>query len=101
VIANQDPISWLKREVQALLQESHVGLYEFIWLLRGEHPEMIDVDMQKVAESSLKALLSSGHDLAWFHWPSAEPVSEENRPISELTDVWKEPNKEENYLALR
>jgi hypothetical protein len=37
----EETVTWLVGEVRDLLDVSGVGLYEFIWLLRGRQPDLV------------------------------------------------------------
>lgn len=52
-----DASGWLAQEVEDLLETSSVGLYEFIWILRGEYPEVREDELRSWAAVALRRLL--------------------------------------------
>jgi hypothetical protein len=52
-----DPSSWLVQEVSDLLETSSVGLYEFIWILRGKYPDVGEEELRSWAANALRQLL--------------------------------------------
>lgn len=52
-----DASSWLVQEVSDLLETSSVGLYEFIWILRGKYPDVSEEELRSWAANALWRLL--------------------------------------------
>jgi hypothetical protein len=93
----EDEVTWLIGEVRDLLDASSVGLYEFIWLIRGRHLDA-DHDSREIAKSALSLLLSEGAGrLVLLKWPGED--SEGDMDPESLCDAdWDDPH--EHYVAL-
>lgn len=95
-----DASDWLFQEVSDLLDVAPVGLYEFVWLLRGARYELTDDEMIMYSVQALERLLAnSSNKLVWLRWPS-ETVRDERLPPQLGPQAWTEPTLRENYLAL-
>lgn len=92
----------LVAEVRDLLDASSVGLYEFLWILRGHHPEAANEELRLWAWAALTELLASGTvRLVLLGWPSEDsigvgPVA----PPAPGADAWDEPIEGGSYLAI-
>lgn len=90
----------LIQEVNDLLETSSVGLYEFIWIVRGMCPEARDDELRAWAAEALRRLLESNQGrLVLLKWPSEDVV--DNGPSRELApDDWNDPVAGESYMAV-
>ena len=96
----EDAVTWLVQEVKDLLDVSSVGLYEFIWLLRGEYPDLSMADYQRVAKDALRQLLvDDSGTLVFLTWPSQESSGDASRQ-SIPDEYWNDPKPEVSYVAL-
>ena len=69
----EDAPGWLVQEVSDLLDASSVGLYEFIWLLRGAYPDASQAQLRAWADEALSRLLDDSHGhLVLQKWPSED-----------------------------
>lgn len=95
-----DPADWLVQEVRDLLDTSSVGLYEFIWMLRGAYPDAREEDLRSWAAKALGNLLEEQQArLVRLLWPSED--SAETWLLHELpADAWDDPQAGEPYLAI-
>lgn len=76
---NQDDVAWLIEEIDESLDAGPVGLYEFIWTLRGRYPDAALEAMKQVARPALDATLEDDAvKLGWYEWPPRDPI----RPAS-------------------
>lgn len=95
-----DPVDWLVQEVTDLLDSSSVGLYEFIWLLRGAYPEAGEPELRLHAANALKRLRETSRgDLVSLKWP-AEDIVEGVIPDELRPADWENPREGEDYLAI-
>ncbi len=95
-----DYTAWLVQEVSDLLDAGRVGLYEFIWILRSEYPELSSSDQTRIAQDALKRLQENeiGH-LVWMKW--SELTSDERADVAEPSaKYWQDPVGDAPYLAL-
>lgn len=92
----------LVEEVRDLLDVSSVGLYEFIWILRGLFPDARDEELRSWAADALAQLLSShAGRLVLLAWPSedvigAGPVT----PPKPESNEWGDPQEGRSYVAI-
>ena len=94
-----DPTTWVVQEVVDLLDTASVGLYEFIWLLRGTYPEMSEAEIRVHADQALKRLQEEGAGrLVWLMWPEEDVVTGLPVVEPEFND-WRDPTSGEPYLA--
>jgi len=95
-----DYVEALVQEVRDLLGTSSVGLYEFVWVLRGLCPdESLDI-MRDQAATALRRLLATGEGrLVLLKWPSEDVVGPYEWERVQLTD-WGDPNDRETYVAI-
>lgn len=95
-----DVVTWLVQEVSDLLDAGSVGLYEFIWLLRGSHIESSEEQHRVHAREALDRLLLTGEgSLIWLKWPSENAV-EGPKVVVPDPAAWADPTSGERYLAL-
>lgn len=95
-----DPSTWLVQEVTDLVEASSVGLYEFVWMLRGRYPDAEEEQLRSWAATALQRLLQErGGRLVLLKWPSDEVVGQAARPDLSALD-WSAPSDGESYLAL-
>lgn len=83
-----------------LLNVSSVGLYEFLWMLRGAYPEMREEALRHHAEKALESLLASrAGKLVWLEWPGDDAV---DQPMELQPDParWDNPEEGSRYIAL-
>jgi|HubBroStandDraft_1064217.scaffolds.fasta_scaffold1813481_1 hypothetical protein len=97
---NDDAPGWLVQEVNDLLDVSSVGLYEFIWLLRGEYPDAPEAQLRSWAEEALGRLLddNQGHLVSQI-WPSEDPIGAAPGHPDTAND-WSEPTADRPYVAI-
>lgn len=93
-------MTMLVREVADLLAASHVGLYEFVWLLRSLVPEASDEQRLQYAHEALQHLVDDGvGQLVMLTWPKEQVVGRAN--FRELPDdAWEDPVDRRPYVAL-
>ena len=95
-----DPTEWLIREVVDLLEVSSVGLYEFVWLLRGRYPNMSQAESHARAAEALQRLLARQEGLLiWQTWPAECAVMGPSVDAPGPGD-WRDPRDGVPYLAL-
>lgn len=97
-----DASTWLVQEVTDLLGTSSVGLYEFVWILRGQYPDAGEGEIRSWASNALGRLLQeSDVRLVLLQWPSEEEIDPGGR-IQDLSSVdWADPSRGKPYLAIR
>ena len=96
----EDRVDWLVREVKDLLDVSTVGLYDFIWLLRPEQPEITLDEGRTIAELALRRLLSSRMGkLTLLTWPNHDSEGDVDPEALRLSD-WDDPDEGQPYVAL-
>jgi hypothetical protein len=95
----QSEVEWLADEVLELLDAGAVGLYEFIWTLRGKHSRATFDELRPVAEGALVVVRErDAVRLVRLVWPSSAVVGE--AVWDEVTpDAWADVN-EGPYLAI-
>jgi hypothetical protein len=96
-----EKVEWLVHEVEDLLDAGAVGLYEFIWLLRGVSPGSADAELKPTAIEALNRIRDrTAGELVWLVWPNADAL---NRPLitSPAPTDWDDPQDGTPYLALR
>jgi len=95
-----DVSSWLVQEVSDLLETSSVGLYEFIWILRGKYPDVSEQELRSWAANALWRLLEDHRGrLVQLQWPSEDVVGPGS--AEELSNVaWNDPLKGKSYVAI-
>jgi hypothetical protein len=86
-------------EVIEYFQAGSVGLYEFIWILRSDHPEVAAADRRAHAVVALDRLLADGSArLVWNVWAVVD--FEEPASRAEVDDTaWNDPT-DRPYLAV-
>ena len=94
-----DRLTWLTQEVSDLLDVSSVGIYEFIWLLRGRYPDIGQTESREIAEHALNRLIIGGKGrLFQLEWPKQDLLGEFDR--RDLTQAdWYEPKQSKLYVA--
>ena len=98
---NEEIVSWLKSEVRDLLDVSTVGLYEFVWLLRGRQPCVSGDAARPIAERALDELLAEGQGrLVLLIWPSQDSEGSNIEPEALRVDDWDDPCQGKPYVAL-
>jgi hypothetical protein len=95
-----DASSWLVQEVNDLLETSSVGLYEFIWILRGAYPDTGEEELRSWAADALQRLLKEHRGrLVLLRWPLEDVVS--SSPTEEPSNVdWNDPVRGKQYIAI-
>ncbi len=93
-------VTWLVNEVNDLLNVSNVGLYEFLWLLRGRQPTIEETDMSRIASDALNQLLmEKSVKLILLTWANQD--SEGDFDISKLSaSDWNDPSSDAQYVAV-
>jgi hypothetical protein len=87
-----DPEAWLTQEAQDLLDQGTVGLYEFIWGLRGASFDLPDAAALELSQHVATRLVQSGQaGIFAVSWPGLD-VLEGPLPITTLDDPksWSE-----------
>ncbi len=93
-------VTGLLAEVRDLLDASSVGLYEFIWLLRCQQPELTVEDGRRIAELAVQQLLAEGAGrLILLTWPSQDANGDADPEALHESD-WDDPRANEPYVAL-
>lgn len=94
-------IDWLVQEVSDLLDSASVGIYEFVWLLRGAGFDLSEDQMITCSAEALERLLDDdSNQLIWLRWPSEAEV-DEALPTTLGPRAWSSPTLKENYLAIK
>jgi hypothetical protein len=91
-VSDVDAEAWLTQEVQDLLEQGTVGLYEFIWGLRGASFDVPDEEAIRLSTRVAAELVRSGKARIFaVSWPSLDVV-EGPLPITTLDDPknWSE-----------
>src|SRR4030095_2188937 len=84
--------AWLTQEAADLLEQGTVGLYQFIWGLRGTSYGLSDDDAIRLSKEVAKRLVRSGQaEIFAVSWPGLDIV-EGPLPITTLDDpsAWSE-----------
>jgi hypothetical protein len=92
----------LADEVRDLLDTSSVGLYEFIWILRGLYPDARDEQLKSWASDALAQLLASENgSLVRLCWPSEDVIGAgpAGSPAPD-SDDWDDPQDGQPYVAI-
>lgn len=95
-----DRTEWLVQEVSDLLDAGDVGLYEFIWLLRGVRPDASSEELRRTATAALDRLRQRGQvKLMRSIWPSKfdGPVPQDH--VLTFSD-WDDPKEDGRYLTV-
>jgi hypothetical protein len=96
---NETAIQSLIDEVTEYLDAGRVGLYEFLWILRSDHPEVSEQDACAHARAALDRMKSAGLvRLVWERWGDAS----DERPADDVVveDRHFEDPTEQPYLAV-
>jgi hypothetical protein len=97
---DSDPVAWLSQEVKNLLDASTVGLYEFIWLLRGRQSTITDEQAHLISGLALDRLIAQGAgELVLLTWPNDTPRVKVEYADRFVPD-WSDPTKGQPYIAL-
>ena len=98
---NNDPVDALVQDVHDLLDTSSVGLYEFLWILRGMDIESTDDTLSDLAVKALRRLLvDSQHRLVQLKWPSEDLVGTVAPDYEVRPTDWDDPRDQEPYIAI-
>jgi len=92
VMTDVEPQAWLTQEANDLLDQGTVGLYEFIWSLRGTSFNLPDDEAIQLARRIAGELVRSGKALIFaVTWPGLDIV-EGPLPVTTLEDPksWSE-----------
>lgn len=66
-------LAWLIEEIRDDLAADAVGLYEFIWTMRGARKPGTVAEWKVTARQALDTLLAEGHcHLVRMHWPGRD-----------------------------
>jgi hypothetical protein len=96
-----DVSGWLVQEVSDLLDTSSVGLYEFIWLLRGAHPNASQEELRSWAAVALRQLLKDNRgQLVLLEWPSEDAIEGVPLAVNPADDDWDQPQPDRPYMAI-
>jgi hypothetical protein len=93
-------VDWLVQETLDMLDAGRVGLYEFIWDLRGRFPGAPTEDLLPYAVAAL-AVLRQQHNarMIWLVWPSLKPVGDAES-VELKPEDWNDPGEDVPYLAI-
>jgi hypothetical protein len=95
-----DASNWLVQEVSDLLETSSVGLYEFVWILRGKYPDVVEDELRSWAANALRRLLEEQQGrLVLLQWPSEDLVGPASAQGLSDSD-WNDPAKGNTYVAI-
>lgn len=98
---SEELVLWLKGEVRDLLGVSAVGLYEFVWLLRGRQASISEDAAVPVAEKALKELLAEGEGrLVLLIWPSQDSAGSNIEAEAVCVADWEDPLQGKPYVAI-
>lgn len=90
----------LVQDVRDLLETSAVGLYEFIWILRGMDAGAGLDAMREQASAALRRLLAEGEGrLVLLQWPSEDVVGA-YEAVNVGPESWEDPTLTEPYVAI-
>jgi hypothetical protein len=84
--------AWLRQEIQDLLGEGPVGLYEFIWGLNGTSYGLSAAEAIELSRRVAREFVSSGRaEIFAVQWPSFEVVEGPLSPqVLEDPTAWSE-----------
>jgi hypothetical protein len=101
VVPNTERITWLAGEVESLVETSTVGLYEFLWRVRSDHPKDSDEELRQTAEATLARLLAAeAVSLVRLVWPS-DAMSPVPSDYQIQSSDWAPPGADgSSYLAV-
>jgi len=96
----KDLVDALVQDIRDLLDTSGVGLYEFIWILRGMDSTLGMEAMHDQASLALRRLLAERQGrLVLLMWPSQDVVGP-YEPDNVGANSWADPSLEEPYVAI-
>ncbi len=91
-MSDEDAESWLTREAEDLLHQGTVGLYEFIWGLRGTSFGLADADAIALSARVAQRIVDAGRAAIYaVSWPGMT-IEEGPLPAAVLRDPesWSE-----------
>lgn len=96
----QKASKWLAQEVRDLLDAASVGLYEFIWLLRGAYPDASNEELRAWAAEALHMLTQDQQGgLVLLEWPAEDSVG--TKLVRDVTAAdWENPVEGRSYVAI-
>ena len=69
------PEAWLTEEAEELLDQGNVGLYQFIWELRGARFGLSDEEATQLSRRIVEALIRAGMAQIYaLEWPGLDIV---------------------------
>jgi hypothetical protein len=72
---NIDPEAWLTEEADELLDQGNVGLYQFIWELRGAQLGLSDDEAIELSRRVVEKLILTGRaEIYALAWPGLDIV---------------------------
>jgi len=96
---NEVIVEQLAHEVSDLLDAGDVGLYEFIWILRSDQPDLAEREYRGYAQAALQRLLAVKEArLVWKRWADVDYEMD----ASDVTiddAAWNDPT-DDPYLAV-
>jgi hypothetical protein len=96
------PEAWLSQEVEDLLDQGPVGLYEFVWGLRGSSYDLSDDEAIRLSADIARRTVRAGRaEIYLVTWPKMEIVQ---GPLSlavlEDPNSWSEGKSGSPLMAL-
>jgi hypothetical protein len=86
LVSDVNAEAWLGQEMADLLEQGPVGLYEFIWGLRGSPYELSDDEALRLSVSVAQTMVRSGDaEIYRVTWPGLDIV-EGPLPLDALDD---------------
>ena len=90
---------WLVQEMKDLLDDSSVGLYEFIWALRSRYPNLDASESALAAQAALTELLDDSNIApVWQRWPHEDIGRTHSGPLP--AGAWDDIPEDRIYLAV-
>jgi hypothetical protein len=100
VTQDDSVVASLVQDVRDLIGVNSYGLYELIWTLNTEHPELNRDQKIRKSMAALEELVSTDHlRIVKLNWPSEEVVEEIELSQIRPTD-FDDPTKGVPYAAL-
>lgn len=93
-------VDWLVCDTRDTFDADEVGLYEFIWGLRGKFPGLSRSEMEACSQEALAILLQQKlATLVWLTWPHSNSTPAPNEARFQV-GAWDDPAGDAPYLAV-
>ena len=92
--------SWLIDEIDESLDAGPVGLYEFVWTLRGRSPDASTAELKTTSATALERLRARRQlQLVYLQWPQSAPM-ESAAWVDIDSAAWDDIGPTGRYLAV-